>query len=342
MSDLLKGLTGGWAAFYAWIFPSALALGAFWLFVFPQMDASVREHFGALLGTQQGVIFVAGSAALGLTLNALSTPLYRVLEGYYWPRTWSQHYVQKERERKLRLQTEYDRLQNEFKNDPSGCGWILGLKFEELARFPLEDSQIAPTRLGNALRAFETYGSARFNLDSQSFWQELCSVVPKYLQDELDRSRGNVDLFVALFYLSALLGLTSFTVFVSEEVGPGVLVAAIAAFGSMFLWYRMAVVSTSYQAVTVRALVNTGRVKLAEALGLQIPTSIDEEREMWRLAGSLVAYGYSGDAQDLDRYRKQQGSMDSTALGESKGHAEAEEADADEGQSDEDADNGEQ
>jgi hypothetical protein len=56
----------------------------------------------------------------------------------------------------------------------------------------------------------------------------------------------------------------------------------------MILWYEMAIISTSYWATTVQALVNLGRKKLANEMGLELPDSIEAERQMWWYLTSFV------------------------------------------------------
>jgi hypothetical protein len=257
------------------------------------MSGAFPDGFAKLSAAQQGGIFIAAAAAIGLILNATSTPLYRLLEGYSWPKRLRRFGVRKQLATKKRIEQSLE-----------GEGWESGLQLERLARFPSEDNEIAPSRLGNALRAFETYGSTRFNLDSQTLWGELCTVVPKYLQDELDRSRAGTDFFVALFYLSAAFGLVTLIVGLTEHGKFGIMIWAILSFASMFLWYDMAIVSTSYWKTNVQALVNIGRKKLAEEMGLQMPTSIDDERKMWGLLTSLVFYNDEESAKALDKFRK--------------------------------------
>src|SRR5262249_16247348 len=167
--------------------------------------------------------------------------------------------------------------------------WRQGLQQEDIARFPIRDEEIAPTRLGNALRAAETYGSTRFRLDTQVMWSELCSVAPKYLQTELERSRAIIDFFVAQFYLSLVFGVVSIAAAFDGRFRPILLVIGVIALVSMAGWYNMAVVSTSYYAKTIQALVNLGRVKLANELGFFIPYEIAHEHRMWWLLMSFVS-----------------------------------------------------
>lgn len=296
MTDLLKGLTGGgWASLFAWILPSAVAIALFWVLAAPQMDSF--PTIDAIKGLSEGALaasFVGASAVLGLLLDATSTPLYRILEGYFlWPK-WLQ-------DRRRRVHAgKRQRLVEKL----TGKGWEYGLVLERLARYPDDAAEITPTRLGNAIRAFEMYGKSRFNLDSQTLWNELNAVVPKALQVELDRSRALVDFFIAGFYLALLLGLVTGCYWVVHRQSLGLLAFAMVAFLSMAIWYELAITSTSYWSSTVQALVNLGRVGLAEQLGLDIPLELDAERAMW---GNLTSFVYFGDLESgrkLDPYRR--------------------------------------
>jgi hypothetical protein len=302
VTDILKGLTGGgWAGLSAWIFPSALVLGIFWLFVYPHSGVKY-PLFDSLSVAEQTAVWIAAALTIGLLFNAISTPMYRLLEGYSWPQQLREYGVARQRSVKAKLS-----------QNVGGEGWRSGLEAEKLARFPATDAEIAPTRLGNAMRAFETYGVTRFELDSQVLWTELSAVVPKYLQIELDRSRANVDFFVALFYLSAAFGFFSLVAMFGSNTKATLVAGAVVAFSSMRIWYSMAVESTSYWSSTVRALVNIGRAKLADEMGLELPDSIVAERRMWWL---VVAHVYKADpdaAQELDRYRKHKPTASSVA-----------------------------
>ena len=297
MSDILKGLTGGgWVFLYAWILPSAIALGAFWLIVFPAVrELPIASDIASLEATQRGVLLAFAAVAIGLILSAVSTPLYRLLEGYSWPKACRNWGVRRQRNRKQCLES-----------NNAGVGWEEGLRVEKLRRFPVDDREIAPTRLGNALRAFETYGKDRFGLDSQTMWTELCAVVPKSLQLELDRSRAMVDFFVALVYLSAGFGAAALLAawrtqgFELRLVGSGVSALIL-----MRVWYQLAVSSSSYWHLTVQALVNLGRKELASAMGLRIPATLNEERRMWGFVTQFVFYHYEPNlSAELDRFRE--------------------------------------
>jgi hypothetical protein len=297
VADILKGLIGGSGPTFliAWVFPSGIALTVLYA-----LDKG-RLGIDTLLGTNAGpaehaLVLATAAAGVGLIMNALSTPMYRLLEGYLFPGAIQQPLIARERRRREAIEKRVETA--------SGIG--LSLLQERLQRFPRIDEQTAPTRLGNALRAFETYAVDRYRLDSQMFWNELYAVVPDNLRKELDLARSSVDLFVASTYLSTAVGIVLTSAALLATPGPdlGLLAVGLAGFLLARIWYRSAVSSTSYWDSTVRALVNVGRAPLATALGLVLPPSIERERKMWALVVRFAYYGFEeGSAVRLDEFR---------------------------------------
>jgi hypothetical protein len=295
MSDLLKGLTsGGWGGFFAWVAPNAIAIALFWIFVYSPMHSHPFDHLLVLSPSELWVALFTIAAVLGVVGSASSTPLYRLLEGYSWPRSLARRRAKAHVSRKAKLEEAMNAAQP---------GWEQGLYLERIARYPLDDSQIVPTRFGNAIRAFETYGSTRFNLDSGTMWSELVAVVPEALRKDIDQARAIVDFFVSSFFACVGFGVLA----IAAAIYDNVFVIPLSFAGSLFLlsWgsYEMAVVSCSYWRATNQALINLGRSALATALGLKLPSTIAEELDMW---SNLTAYVYHRSfpsADRLDRYR---------------------------------------
>jgi hypothetical protein len=297
VADILKGLIGGSGGTFvlAWVFPSAIALIV--LYVLDKGRLGIDTFLGAAGGPIEHALALAiGATAIAVVGNALSTPMYRLLEGYTLPAAIQRRLIDSERRRR-------DAIESQTK---SATGITLSLLQERLQRFPRIDGQTAPTRLGNALRAFETYAVDRYRLDSQMFWNELVAVVPDSLRRELDLARSSVDFFVAATYLSVAVGVVTGAAGLLARPGPdlGLLAVGLIALLLSRVWYSSAVTSTSYWDSTVRALVNLGRVPLAASLGLRLPASIDAERKMWALVVRFAYYGYEeGSAVRLDEFR---------------------------------------
>lgn len=292
MSEIVKV---AWAKLYAWALPSALMLGAYWLLV-PTRSSIVQQWLSGTTEAEKAAIFIALSGGIAFCLNTFSTPLYRLLEGYSWPEGLRKWGVQRQKKRKEGLAREVA---------AQSGGWRQGLAQEKLDLYPLRDEQIVPSRFGNAIRSFETYGKTRFNLDSQTLWHELLAVAPKYIQDEIVAARSSVDFLVASIYLSVIFGLVTFPIRLCDRSNVPMLALSLSSFILAFLCHRAIVHTTGEWAYTVKALVNVGRLKLAEELGLQLPDNLEQEKKMWGLVTRYVAFSDPAIGRDLDQFRKQ-------------------------------------
>jgi hypothetical protein len=293
MSEILKSV---WTKLYAWALPSALALGATWLFLLPQLGDTSGLHNELAKNEEEGfLVFFALTSALAFSLSSLSAVLYRVLEGYYLSPRWFQDWgVKRQRARKKALQAARR----------AGSGWRLGIAVENFARYPEDDSQIAPTTFGNAMRAFETYGKTRFKLDSQTLWHELIAVTPKYIESEIASARSYVDFFVALLYLSFVFGIACVVLGLIPHFKIGILLLCVPAFLLTVLCRWLAIKATDDLGYPVHGLVNLGRVKLADSLGLRLPETLEKEKTMWDLVTRYANYAEREDGEALNAYRK--------------------------------------
>jgi hypothetical protein len=290
LSEILKSL---WGKLYAWALPSAIALGSFWLFVLPQTQCCAGWAKGMFEG-DKGLVFIAFTGALAIALSSLSTTLYRVLEGYMWPASLQNWGVARQQKKRARLEAAVR----------AEGGWQRGIDLEKLARYPLDERQIVPTKFGNAIRAFETYGKTRFNLDSQTLWHELLAVTPKYIQEEIDSARSSVDFFVAFLYLSIAFGMACLILGIVEHLKIPLLLLSIPAFVLSVVFHWLAVRAIDAWSYPIHALVNLGRSKLAEGLGLQLPAALEDEKRMWGLVTKYAYHATSNYGCALDAFRK--------------------------------------
>ncbi|MCM8554277.1 hypothetical protein [Streptomyces sp. STCH 565 A] len=177
-----------------WILPTAINLAVLAIAIGRSLrQVPFADHvFGASAGTK-ALLLLTASVLMGLILNALQIPLYRILEGYLlWPARLyarrSRHHREHRRELADRLtRTRFarrsaaeraqsrDTAQGLAETAASGPPDLYddvatatqqALLGERLARYPVQDDQITPTRLGNAIRRLEEYGYDRYRLDS--------------------------------------------------------------------------------------------------------------------------------------------------------------------------------
>jgi hypothetical protein len=353
VNDIAKGiLAGGWSLIAGWILPTAINVLIFGFLILPSLhgvsvfgdlsQASVGERSLAILGA---------AVVIGLILSALQTPLYRVQEGYlFWPPQLARRSRRRQLEAKnvlaarldiIRLRTaqarnrslgpedktrlqeleENPRLKRFTQRDKDLTTVQGALLRERLRRYPVDDSQVAPTRLGNAIRRLEEYGYQRYRLDSQALWYELTATAPKQLREQVDLARAGVDFFICLLYGNLFVAVIALVSLGTQH--PDYLTLSVTAAVLIILtplWYRLAVVTTDDWALATRALVDVGRKALAEALALQLPKELSREREMWGRYCRFVRQPYTDPRSvKLDEFRatdqvSPQGALPSTEI----------------------------
>lgn len=305
MTDIVKGVLGGsWGLVAGWILPAGLTIALFGLLVLPSWG-----HWAAFMmlasssAAEKGWILLVGSIAIGLTLSIISTPLYRILEGYtLWPAGWQRKRIDHHQRRRETLRMAVTKSQNKSSN----LSVIDALALEGFRRYPDVDDQVAPTMLGNAIRRFEYYSYNRYQLDSQICWYQLRAVAPDSTTKEVDNARSGVDFFVCLLYMFILLALSAVAAVFAPapdwlELGIAVAIGGTGAVGC----YYGAVKATDAWASSVKAMVDVGRIPLAESLGLDVPAKLAEERDMWQRVNWLLGFAYDPEAgTELDPYRQ--------------------------------------
>jgi hypothetical protein len=304
--DIAKGvIAGGWALLVGWLLPTAINITVFGVLVLPSLQNKEFHAAQAIKAVASDAWVVVGATILlGLLLHALYRPLYRILEGYtLWPQWLHDWGHNRQIERKARLEKRVSKL--ESKKAHGDTTWLrVDLVKEKLHSYPSEDDQIAPTRLGNAIRRFETYALNRYRFDSQTLWYELSAVAPAEINRQGDMTRGVVDLFVCLLYGHLLVLISAVAaIFAGYPNGNVLTLTAVILAILARLWYSVACASAVEWSKTQRALANLGRKPLAEAFGLKLPETINEERDMWELVTSFVQHPYSDDYVPFDQYR---------------------------------------
>lgn len=174
---------------------------------------------------------------------------------------------------------------------------------ERLRGFPETIEEVVPTRLGNALRAMESYGKSRYGLDSQTFWYEIQAVASPELKGAVDESQGGTDFFISAV---AHLLLLSTVAFITAVAHPTVAVIVVTAGSAALIYpaYRQAVNNVGEWRWSLQALMNTSRPALAASLSLRLPATHDEEAVMWKNMSDLIHYGRNTETlRKLDMYR---------------------------------------
>jgi hypothetical protein len=148
----------------------------------------------------------------------------------------------------------------------------------------------------------ERYGDNRYGLDSQSLWFELEAAVPAILLKDYEDARATVDFFVSSIAHLALLGVSSVAIGVVRSA-PGPLLVGMVSLLLTPVAYEGALRNMGEWRDVVQAMVNTGRLSLAGALGLSMPDRFSDEIAMWSRFTEFVNTGDTKLLPLLDRYR---------------------------------------
>jgi hypothetical protein len=305
LTDIVKGvLAGSWGLLAGWILPVGVALALFGVLVLPSLgEWTVFTALASASAGVKGLVLLVASIAIGLILSTMSTPLYRILEGYaIWPAAWQENRIKHHRSRRRNLRDDVTRR----RNDPDNSAVVNALALEKFNRYPDDDDQVAPTLLGNAIRRFEYYSFDRYRLDSQLCWYHLRAAAPESVGKEVDSARSGVDFFVCLLYMLILLAITAVAaMFTSSPDWPRLGIATALGVAGAVGSYYAAVKATDAWSSSVKAMVDIGRIPLAKSLGLEIPAKLAEERDMWQRVDWLLGFAYKPEAgTELDSYRQ--------------------------------------
>jgi hypothetical protein len=194
MGDFFKVITSGIARYaFAWVLPSAITIGTLLVVLVPSLpedsllpEIVERASTSPAIGAATLTFCIIVLAVVG---GYLSQASYRLLEGYHLPKFLERPLLR----RQLRTWWITQRLADR----QIGRSAQRGLLAEKRFRYPEEFDDVMPTKFGNALRAAETYGVNRWNLDTVSLWYELLAFSPAVLQRELDDSESAMEFFAS-------------------------------------------------------------------------------------------------------------------------------------------------
>src|SRR5579863_1507955 len=154
------------------------------------------------------------------------------------------------------------------------------------------DGEPLPTRLGNALRAAESYpgDEQRWGIDAAFWWPRLYLILPDSARDQVDNARASLDQLVVLTMLSAAFGVVSLAL---SCAGLNLAVGLGCAAGGLLLSrcsYLAAVTAAGVFGELVRSSYDLFRGDLLGKLGWPMPPTLAAERKLWTALGEQL-YG---------------------------------------------------
>lgn len=166
-------------------------------------------------------------------------------------------------------------------------------------RYPEDEKELRPTRLGNILRSAELYAPTRYEMETSILWPRLLHLLSDRDLKTLDDERDSLFFFVQMSLVSILSAVGwCFSLPLAGLGPPWPLVLAVLLAG--YLFYRLALQPAKVYAQLMRVYFDLYRRALGKALGCPESHNLQEEQEIWRLTSY---YLLTGDAKPEDLAR---------------------------------------
>jgi hypothetical protein len=288
----LGDITGVFSRYFVvgFFLPAYISLVALWISASSAfLPNSLERH------SEATELLILGGVALvtGLALSGSSYLITRLFEGYPlmkllpWPLLGliprgAIALQRRKFERLLRIRDD-ERTPD---GDRANAAWRLDLYF------PQNPDRLLPTRIGNAIRAFESHSNVRWGLDGVTIWPRIEALLSG--EERETHVDSKIDLYV---FVNAALG--AFIVGVcllvdkarnSPDLTLTWLLYAIP-FVVGYVLYRAALPPAINWGGAVRASIDLHRLEVYEKLGLRAPTSFSDERSIAARLNQALLYG---------------------------------------------------
>lgn len=243
----------------------------------------------------------------GILLLVTNRDMYRLMEGYgkFNPVKLVGRF-QKNRFRKLnekldKLNDEYRELGNDFPFDKRAERNKI---MKELAEhFPDDERWLLPTAFGNTLRAFETFPRVMYGFEAIDGWSRILAVVPEEYRILIDNAKTQVDFWVNMGFVSALLLVEYLGITYYQGSFEAIWLLVLIALALLIAPYRARRVAVEWGDL-VKAVFDLYRFDLLDALGIERPASREEERVIWTKVSQAIVYRLPSTLPDLKKPQK--------------------------------------
>jgi hypothetical protein len=254
-----------------------------------QLERALAAHSVAVL------VAVAAAAVLLVVLStavvrAVTLPVLRLLEGYWpsWLAPLRRRLIQQQARAVDTAERRFSELAAKLDADtasPEERGEYVALD-RQLRRVPSEPDRSVPqrrmpTRLGNTLRAAETWPVDKYGLDPVKCWPRLWLLLPESVRQELVDARAGLDAAGAAVLWGVLF--VGWTVWAWWAAPVGLLTALAA--------YRQVVRAAEVYGDLVESAFDLHRSALYESLRWPLPHNPAEEHQAGR---ALTDYLWRG------------------------------------------------
>lgn len=272
--------------------PAYVSLVALWI----TASSAFIPNSLARYGETTQLLILAGVALVGgLTLSGFSYYITRIFEGYPLERFSAWPVINWGYRAAISLQRRtFDRYRDirddkaKPPKDRASAAWTLD-RF-----FPHDRDGLLPTRIGNAMRAFERHSNVRWGLDGITIWPRIEALMSAEERELHVDAKINLYVFInsAVGAIAVGVCLIVDTSLNSPKTGLSSWVFDLIPFVLAYLLYRAAVGPAAEWGDSVRASIDLHRLEIYEKLGVRSPTSFSDERALADRLNKALLYGH--------------------------------------------------
>ena len=164
-------------------------------------------------------------------------------------------------------------------------------RFDE--EFPADPDKVLPTRIGNAIRAYQSYAETRYGLNGAAVWPRIEMLLSAEERSLVADARAEVAFFLNCAVCTLLVGIwVAVEIVWPKDVSWWWLLADVAVVVVLFRVLRLLAVTATFRVgVPIRTAVDLHRLDLYDRLGVRRPTSQTEERHLAGAINALLVRG---------------------------------------------------
>ncbi len=279
------------------------------------------------------MVLLAFTLVIAGLLTAFNGTIIRFYEGYPW--RYGRIGCYKVSRQKQRFCTSEARIRGvrtllrcmakEDENSPDHDKiriWWQQMHWHHLQSFPTYASDILPTRLGNAIRGFESYPDSQYGIEAITLWPRLVGVVEQEYANAISDSKAPFDFMIHSSVLNAVLCLaTSFIglffaerTFASLDTARTWLIEVLFFGLATYFFYEASIPCAKAWGQMVKGAFDLYRYPLLAQLGFhQTPMTKRERRELWDDISLQMLYGDRPEGPRPSGYASQRTSAQGTS-----------------------------
>jgi hypothetical protein len=266
----------------------------------PSRALVALDHFTAnrIAAVTLGVLIISVAS------YPLQTPLIQLLEGYWWGLPFGSKLANRATGRfRNQWNRALDELERTDGTPPPPWDWKAKNSRRDaqfrLNWLPRQEAELLPTALGNTLWRGETRAGERYQLDMEVALPRLTPLLAPDVLAELNDLRNQLDATARLCVAAAVA--TAVSVGLLLWHGPW-LFMALGTYLLSWACYRSAVAAARRFSISLAAAVDLYHLQLFDALSLERPVDLVEERERNETLSKLFRGELEEQEMDLFRY----------------------------------------